>query len=392
MPRKDLLLIGAVLLLAAALLLISRLLPDRGLEGRRAETTLAPDAVTYIDRTPVPEAMAASEATAVPEKTPVPEETAEPEETAAPEATAEPEETATTAKDSSPAAQAAGPMPRAQTAQVRGYVVLTVGGRQYGDPIAMDREKIITIRQDDGKVNLVHITPEKVYMESSTCENQDCVGQGEISLDNYDKRILGTYVICLPNNVTIELGPAGEYAAKEEEIMRNQGARRIALSGLLTSLMLVFGLIERQFPLPIAVPGVKLGLANSVLLYSLYMLGIRQSVVLMLLKALLSWLIYMNLSAMLYSLAGGVLSLIAMILVMRIKGVSVIGVSALGAVFFNVGQILAAMLVLNTPQLLLTYLPVLMISGVVTGVLTGMVAQTVMKHLKHLGAGNPGER
>ena len=174
--------------------------------------------------------------------------------------------------------------------------------------------------------------------------------------------------------------------------MRNQGARRIALSGLLTSLMLVFGLIERQFPLPIAVPGVKLGLANSVLLYSLYMLGIRQSVVLMLLKALLSWLIYMNLSAMLYSLAGGVLSLIAMILAMRIKGVSVIGVSALGAVFFNVGQILAAMLVLNTPQLLLTYLPVLMISGVVTGVLTGMVAQTVMKHLKHLGAGNPGER
>ena len=174
--------------------------------------------------------------------------------------------------------------------------------------------------------------------------------------------------------------------------MRNQGARRIALSGLLTSLMLVFGLIERQFPLPIAVPGVKLGLANSVLLYSLYMLGIRQSVVLMLLKALLSWLIYMSLSAMLYSLAGGVLSLIAMILVMRIKGVSVIGVSALGAVFFNVGQILAAMLVLNTPQLLLTYLPVLMISGVVTGVLTGMVAQTVMKHLKHLGAGNPGEQ
>ena len=167
--------------------------------------------------------------------------------------------------------------------------------------------------------------------------------------------------------------------------MRNQGARRIALSGLLTSLMLVFGLIERQFPLPIAVPGVKLGLANSVLLYSLYMLGIRQSVVLMLLKALLSWLIYMNLSAMLYSLAGGVLSLVAMILVMRIRGVSVIGVSALGAVFFNVGQILVAVLMLNTPQLLVTYLPILMISGVVTGVLTGIVAQMVMKHLKTIG-------
>ena len=167
--------------------------------------------------------------------------------------------------------------------------------------------------------------------------------------------------------------------------MRNKKVQQVALSGLLTSLMLVFGFIERQFPLPVPVPGIKLGLANSVLLYSLYMLGIRQSFVLMLLKALMSWLIYMNLSAMLYSFAGGVLSLTAMILISRMKGVSVIGVSALGAVFFNVGQILVAVLMLNTPQLLVTYLPILMISGVVTGVLTGIVAQMVMKHLKTIG-------
>lgn len=166
--------------------------------------------------------------------------------------------------------------------------------------------------------------------------------------------------------------------------MRNGSASRVALSGLLTSLMLVFGLIERQFPLPIPVPGIKLGLANSVLLYSLYMLGIRQSIVLMLLKSLLSWLIYMNMSAMLYSLAGGVLSLLAMILIMRVKGVSVIGVSAIGAVFFNVGQILMAVVILNTPQLIVTYLPVLMISGVLTGILTGIIARMVMKHLKTL--------
>ena len=166
--------------------------------------------------------------------------------------------------------------------------------------------------------------------------------------------------------------------------MRNKSAQRIALSGLLTSLMLVFGLIERQFPLTTAIPGVKLGLANSVLLYGLYMLGIKQSIILMLLKALLSWLIYMNMSAMLYSLAGGAASLLAMILVSRIKDVSVIGVSAIGAVFFNIGQILVAVAILNTPQLIVTYLPVLMISGVATGILTGVVAQMVMKHLKTL--------
>ena len=167
--------------------------------------------------------------------------------------------------------------------------------------------------------------------------------------------------------------------------MRNRGAHTVALSGLLTSLMLVFGLIERQFPLTAAIPGVKLGLANSVLLYSLYMLGIKQSIVLMLLKALMSWLIYMNMSAMLYSLAGGICSLLVMIFVSRIKGVSVIGVSAVGAVFFNIGQILTAVAILNTPQLIVTYLPVLMVSGVVTGVLTGVVAQMVMKHLKTMG-------
>ena len=99
--------------------------------------------------------------------------------------------------------------------------------------------------------------------------------------------------------------------------MRNKSAQRVAVSGLLTSLMLVLGLIERQFPLTAAIPGIKLGLANSVLLYALYMLGIKQSIVLMLLKALMSWVIYTNMSAMLYSLAGGVLSLLAMILLSR---------------------------------------------------------------------------
>ena len=166
--------------------------------------------------------------------------------------------------------------------------------------------------------------------------------------------------------------------------MRNNRVQRIALSGLLTSLMLVLGLVERQFPLTAAIPGIKLGLANSVLLYALYMMGVRQSVVLMLLKALMSWLIYTNMSAMLYSLGGGALSLLAMVLLSRMDGVSVVGVSALGAVFFNVGQILVAVAILNTPQLLMTYLPILMISGVVTGILTGVVAQMVMKHLRHL--------
>ena len=171
--RKDALIVVALLVVAVALLAASRLMPKTDLSQKTAQETRAPDAIEYLDAT------AAPAATEVPAATKAPKQ----------------------------AASVVGPMPAPQTAEVKGYVVITVGNRQYGDPIPMDRDKVITVRQSDGKENKVHITPEKVYMEHSTCENQDCVGQGEITLDNYRTRILSTYVICLPNAVTIEMVP-----------------------------------------------------------------------------------------------------------------------------------------------------------------------------------------
>ena len=200
MPKKkDALIIGAVLLLAVVLFAASKMMPKTDLSAKTADVTLAPDAVEYLDETPVPEA------TAEPEATDAPEVTIEPETTEAPEATAEPETTA--APES---ANMVGPMMPQQTDKVRGYVVITVAGRQYGDPIPMDRDKIITIKQDNGDINKIHITPEYVVMESSTCENQDCIGEGEVNVNTYKDRILSTYIICLPNQVTIEMVPADE--------------------------------------------------------------------------------------------------------------------------------------------------------------------------------------
>ena len=195
--KKDVLLIAAVVLAAGLMLAASRLMPKTDLSQKTADATLAPDAVTYLDETPAPEQTAMPESTAAPEATSVPEAAAASAATEAPEATPVPEQGAMI-----------GPMPPKKVDKVRGYVVLTVAGRQYGDPIPMDREKTITLRQEDGKVNQVHITPEKVYMEYSTCENQDCVGQGEIHVDTYKDRILGTYISCLPNSVQIEMVPA----------------------------------------------------------------------------------------------------------------------------------------------------------------------------------------
>lgn len=161
-------------------------------------------------------------------------------------------------------------------------------------------------------------------------------------------------------------------------------ARRIALSGLLTALMLVFGWIERLIPIVGAPPGVKLGLANSVLIYAVYMMNVKESFVLMLLKVLLTGFLFGNPQAMIYSFSGSLLSLCAMLLAHRIKGVSAVGVSVVGACFFNVGQVIAAAIMVALPELLISYLPILLISAVVTGVLTGIAATMVMKHLRSM--------
>lgn len=199
LKKKDLLIIAVVLLAAVALFAGSKMLPKTDLSTKTADVTLAPDAIEYLDETSAPEAPEAPEAAQTPEAT------AEPAATDAPAATEAPEET-----DAPQSANMVGPMMPKQTEKVRGHVVITVAGRQYGDPIPMDRDKIITVKQENGAINRIHITPEYVEMESSTCENQDCIGEGEVNVNTYKDRILSTYIICLPNQVTIEMVPADE--------------------------------------------------------------------------------------------------------------------------------------------------------------------------------------
>lgn len=199
LKKKDLLLIAVVLLAAVALFAGSKLLPKTDLSTKTADVTLAPDAIEYLDETPAPDATDAPEAAQTPEATAEPAATEEPVATEAPETT-----------DAPQSANMVGPMMPKQTEKVRGHVVITVAGRQYGDPIPMDRDKIITVKQENGAINRIHITPEYVEMESSTCENQDCIGEGEVNVNTYKDRILSTYIICLPNQVTIEMVPADE--------------------------------------------------------------------------------------------------------------------------------------------------------------------------------------
>ena len=162
--------------------------------------------------------------------------------------------------------------------------------------------------------------------------------------------------------------------------------RGIARFGLLIAMALVLGYFERFIPIAPGIPGIKLGLANTVLLYAVYLMDAKSAWLLMVAKVLLSGFLYAGLSAMLYSLAGGILSLAAMLLLHRAKDLGTVGVSVGGAVFHNIGQIAVACMAVQS-RAVLSYLPVLMVSAVVTGVLTGVMAKYAIAGLVKAGFG-----
>ena len=124
--------------------------------------------------------------------------------------------------------------------------------------------------------------------------------------------------------------------------------KRVALCGLLLSMMLVLGWVEHMIPLNAAIPGIKLGLSNGVLIFAVYMLDIPTAYVLMALKVVLSCAFLGNpASMMIYGFAGGVLSLTGMVLISRVKGMHQVTVSMIGGVLHNVGQVGVAYLRAN---------------------------------------------
>lgn len=160
--------------------------------------------------------------------------------------------------------------------------------------------------------------------------------------------------------------------------------KRVAVCGLLLSMMLILGWIEHLIPLNAAIPGIKLGLSNSVLVFAVYMLDIPTAYILMAMKVVLSCAFFGSpASMMIYGFAGGLLSLTGMVLLSRVKGMHCVTVSMVGGALHNVGQVLAAMVMLGTANLAY-YMAVLMLVGLLVGLLTGISADLVMKHMRHM--------
>ena len=157
--------------------------------------------------------------------------------------------------------------------------------------------------------------------------------------------------------------------------------RKIARMGLLTALALILSYIESLIPAFVAVPGVKMGLANIVVVFALYTLGPGEAAIVSIIRVLLSSLLFGSILSLSYSAAGAIISLLSMIIMMKTKIFGVTSVSVTGGVFHNLGQILVACLVLET-DVLLYYLPVLILSGTITGAVIGIASSIVIKRLQ----------
>ena len=160
--------------------------------------------------------------------------------------------------------------------------------------------------------------------------------------------------------------------------MRNYRIRRLAVSALLVTVMLMLGYVESL--VPTGLPGVKLGLSNSVLILAIAWLGIPAAFALMVVKVLLSGFLFSGVNAMMYAFAGGLLSMVVMSALYKTRAFSLTPIAMAGAVAHNVGQVALAMLILQTAKLVY-YMAILMLAGLVTGFVTGTIASILIRRL-----------
>lgn len=160
--------------------------------------------------------------------------------------------------------------------------------------------------------------------------------------------------------------------------------RQVAMCAMLTALALGLSTLENLFPVTlfIPLPGVKLGLANIVTVFALYQLGAAPALCILAARCLLGSLFAGNASALLFSLLGGVLAMLVMMALTRLRGLSVYGVSIGGAAAHNCGQIAAACLTLGS-MAPLYYLPILLGASLITGAVTGVAAACLFRALVH---------
>lgn len=161
---------------------------------------------------------------------------------------------------------------------------------------------------------------------------------------------------------------------------RDQTSQKVAEYGMLIALAFLLSYVETLIPINLGVPGIKLGLANLVNIVGLYVIGVKGTAVIALVRIVLVGLTFGNMFSMFYSLAGGALSLLLMILCKHKDWFGQTGVSIVGGVGHNIGQLLVAAAVVENGQVFY-YLPFLMTAGIAAGALIGLLGGIVTKRI-----------
>ena len=163
-----------------------------------------------------------------------------------------------------------------------------------------------------------------------------------------------------------------------------KGARRLTLLALLTAIALTIFMVEAQIPAPVAIPGIKLGLANIVTVYAVFLLGPADALLILCARVFLGAVFSGQMMTLLYSAGGGLLAWLVMVLLRAVLTQNHIWLcSPVAAVFHNLGQLLVAAGVMKT-WAVMAYFPWLLLSGIITGLFTGLAAQFLIQHLNKL--------
>ncbi len=160
--------------------------------------------------------------------------------------------------------------------------------------------------------------------------------------------------------------------------------KKISFISIFTTLALIMSYIEMQIPTFIMIPGVKLGLANIVIVVVLYKYGLKESVIINLLRIAIINTLFGSVISFIYAFIGGFLSLFMMFLLKICNKFSYVFVSIMGGISHNIGQIIVAVIITNTKEILY-YLPVLILFGIISGVIIGIISAVILKkiHFKY---------
>jgi heptaprenyl diphosphate synthase component I len=164
--------------------------------------------------------------------------------------------------------------------------------------------------------------------------------------------------------------------------MKNKlSVKKIAIIAIFISLALILSYVDSLIPLTIMVPGIKIGLANVVIIFSLYMLGFNTALFISIIRVILSSVLFGSILTFAYSMTGAMLSILVMVILKNKVKLSTLTISIIGAVMHNIGQILMAIILMNTKEIIY-YLPILMITGMISGTIIGIISALLIKFFK----------